>query len=125
MSVLRLRKDGAYDEVGIDNPLPVTERRAARMPIAGGQMGLSVSTSVVPLTVPDAANYAEIYVRTASITFVRSPGVTPSATAGFQADATDIIVLRTREECLGFRAIRVSANATIDVEYFSDVEETE
>ncbi len=125
MSVLRLYRDGAYNPVSTDNPLPVTERRIRRVPISGGQMGLSVSTSLVPLTVPDAATYAEIYVRTASITFVRSDGVTPSATAGFQADATDIIMLRSRDECLGFRAIRVSSDATIDVEYFTDVEETE
>lgn len=103
------------------NPFPTKVIAPRRIPISGGQLGLAVSTTVVLLTVPDAATSAEIYVRTASITFTRS-GLIPSATAGFQADATDIIVLRSRGECLEFRAIQVSAAATLDVEYFSEAE---
>lgn len=104
------------------NPFPTKVIAPRRIPISGGQLGLAISTTIVPLTaVPAAATSAEIYVRTASITFTRS-GLIPSATAGFQADATDIIVLRSRDECVEFRAIRVSADATLDVEFFSEAE---
>ena len=104
------------------NPFPTKVIAPRRIPISGGQLGLTVSTTVIVLTVPDAAISAEIYVRTASITFTRSSGILPTTTAGFQADDTDIIVLRSRGECLEFRTIRVSADATLDVEYFSEAE---
>ena len=102
------------------DPFPTRDVPLRRIPISGGQLGLTVSTLVVPLTVPDAATSAEIYVRTASITFIRTSGLTPSATAGFQADDTDIIMLRSRDECLEFKTIHVSADATLDIEYFGE-----
>ena len=89
--------------------------------ITGNQYGLSVSTTVVTLTVPAAAMCAEIYVRTAAIVFTR--GTTdPTATAGFQANVDDIILLNSRAELDRFEAIRQGGTAaTIDVEYFTDL----
>src|SRR3990167_2206591 len=91
--------------------------RKVSVPSAASQTGLSVaSTGVTYLTVPDGATHAEIYVRSASIVFKRN-GTAPTATAGFQADATDMIMLEGGE-LAQFGAIAVSATATIDVEYF-------
>ena len=85
------------------------------------QYGLSIAATVVTLEVPDLATSAEIYVRTASIVFTRSK-TDPTATLGFQANATDIILLNSRAELEQFEAIREgAASATIDVEYFQDI----
>ena len=85
-----------------------------------GQFGLSVTSStVVFLTIPDGANAADIYVRTASVVFIRE-GTVPTATKGFQADPTDIILLNSRDELERFAVIAVSAAATLDVEYLTD-----
>jgi len=94
----------------------------SRSPLTtGNQYGLSISSSAVSLTVPAAAMCAEIYVRTASIVFSRS-GTDPTATQGFQADPGDIILLNSRSELDRFEAIRQgSADATVDVEYCTDV----
>ena len=86
--------------------------------ITGNQYGLAVGASVVTLTVPAAASAAEIYVRDAAIVFTRT-GTDPTSTKGFQADIGDIIMLNSRQEMTRFEAIRVSASATIDVEYFT------
>ena len=86
-----------------------------------GQFGLSVTSSaVVELTVPAGANAAEIYVRTASVVFLRD-GTIPTATKGFQADATDIILLNSRSELDDFKVIAVSTSASLDVEFLTDV----
>lgn len=93
----------------------------SRSPLpTGNQYGLSIGTTVVTLTVPNAATSGEMYVRTASIVFTR--GTTdPSATAGLQADPGDIILLKTRAELDRFEAIRQGGtSATVDVEYFAD-----
>ena len=88
--------------------------------ITGNQYGLSVSSTVVTLTVPDAAMCGEIYVRTASVVFTR--GTTdPTSTQGFQANVDDIIMLNSRSELDRFEVIRQSADATLDVEYFTDL----
>ncbi|MCB7129290.1 MAG: hypothetical protein J3T61_07120 [Candidatus Brocadiales bacterium] len=92
----------------------------SRSTAGGAQFGLAVSTSVVTLTVPTAANTAELYVRTNSMVFTRD-GTDPTATKGIQADVGDIIVLNSRDELDRFKIIRESANGTTDVEYFTDV----
>ena len=94
----------------------------SRSPLpTGNQYGLSISSTVVTLTVPNSAMVAEIYVRTASIVFPRS-GTDPTATAGFQADPGDIILLSSRAELDRFEAIRQGgSDATIDVEYLTDI----
>ena len=89
--------------------------------ITGSQYGLAVGATVVTLTVPAAAMCAEIYVRTAPIVFTRT-GTDPTATAGFQANAGDIILLNSRAELDRFEAIRQGGtSATVDVEYLTDV----
>ena len=92
----------------------------SRSHVDSAQFALAVSSSVVTLTVPDAAMVAEIYVRTAPVVFTRD-GTDPTATKGTQADVGDIIVLNSRDELDKFEVIRQSSDATIDVEYFSDV----
>jgi len=90
----------------------------ARSPVSGAQYGLAVSTSVVTLTVPDAANKAEIMVRGDSVAFTRD-GTDPTASKGIQANVQDVIMLESRDECVKFETIRVTGNATLDVEYFT------
>jgi len=93
----------------------------SRSPVPGAsQYGLAVSSSVVKLTVPATGRTAEIYVRGASIVFTRD-GTDPTATAGFQADVGDIIVLNARKEVQALEMIRQSTDATVDVEYFTDL----
>lgn len=103
-----------------NNGTQVITRESSVLPNQG-QFGLSVTSStVVELTVPDKANAAQIYVRTASVVFLRD-GTIPTATKGFQADPTDIILLNSRSELDDFKVIAVSASATVDVEYLTDV----
>ena len=89
-----------------------------RSTVGSAQFGLAVSASTT-LTVPTKAGCAEIYVRTADITFTRD-GTTPTATKGTVAHADDIIYLHTYDEAKGFTAINVAAAATLDVEYFTE-----
>ena len=92
--------------------------RTRRVSAGGRQTGVSVTSSATTrLTVPGGATEGEIYVRTASIVFSKD-GSAPTATAGLQADATDIIILVSSDELARFSAIAVSATATFDVEYF-------
>ena len=96
-------------------------RSRSPLPGASNQYGLTIGATVVALTVPAAAMVAEIYVRTAAIVFARG-GTDPTATQGFQANPTDIILLNSRSELDRFEAIRQGAvDATVDVEYFTDV----
>ena len=96
-------------------------RSRSGVPTASNQYGLSISTSTVSLTIPRTAMAAEIYVRTASIVFKKDSG-TPTATEGFQANADDIILLNSRDELDGFRAVRQGGtDATVDVMYFTDI----
>ena len=92
----------------------------SRSTVSGAQYALAVSSSVVTLTVPNAARCAEIYVRTNAVVFTRD-GTDPTATKGIQADAGDIILLNSRNELDKFEVIRQSADATLDVEFFTDV----
>ena len=124
MAIIRLSDgDGRPEEyVTKDSPFPVeVVETAGRLALTPNEWGLTVSTTVVPLTTPpDEAHAAEIYVRTASVVFVRSPGDPPTATRGIQADAGDIILLSSQSEVQNFRAIRQGGtDATLDVEYFS------
>jgi len=95
----------------------------SRSSVSGAQFGLSIAGSVVSLTPPargTGANVAEIYVRTAPIVFTRD-GTDPTATKGIQAEIGDIILLNSRDEVDKFKAIRVSASATLDIDYFTDI----
>jgi hypothetical protein len=93
----------------------------SRSPIPGtAQYALAVSTSVITLTIPSAAYTAEIYVRGNAVVFTRD-GTAPTATKGIQANVGDIIVLNSRAELSAFKVIRQSADATLDIEYFTDV----
>lgn len=93
-------------------------QRSRRKPVKGSQFGLSVSSSVVRLTVPDAAECAEITVRSNTVVFTRD-GTDPTATKGMPANTGDIIMLNSRAELIGFEVIRESADATLDVTYFT------
>ena len=90
---------------------------------AGGsnQYALAVSSTAVGLTVQPDAYGAEIYVRTASVVFLKS-GQAPTATQGFQADVDDVILLESRDELTKFRVIRASIDATLDVHYLRKVD---
>ena len=126
MVIIRLSDDEGrpQDYVTKDSPLPVeVVDTAERLALTPNEWGLAVSTAAVPLTnPPDEAHAAEIYVRTASVVFTRSPGDPPTATRGIQADPGDIILLKSRSEIQHFRAIRQSVtDAALDVEYFSKV----
>jgi len=95
----------------------------SRSSVSGAQFGLSIAGSVVTLTPPaigTGANVAEIYVRTAAIVFTRD-GTDPTSTKGIQAEIGDIILLNSRDEVDKFKAIRVSASATVDAEYWTDI----
>ena len=92
----------------------------SRSAVTGAQFALAVSTAVVELTVPNAAMVADIYVRSNAVVFTRE-GTDPTSTQGFQANANDIILLNSRDELDKFKVIRESADATLDVEYFTDI----
>lgn len=92
----------------------------SRSTAGGAQFGLAVSSSVVTLTVPASAMCAEIFVRTSPVVFTRD-GTAPTATKGFQANEEAQIKLNSRDELDKFKVIRQSADATLDVEYFTDV----
>tara|TARA_Y100000310_G_scaffold294717_1_gene325405 strand:+ start:1660 stop:1851 length:192 start_codon:yes stop_codon:yes gene_type:complete len=61
-----------------------------------------------------------MYVRSNSVVFTRD-GTNPTSTKGFQVDVGDIILLNSQDELNRFKVIRESADATLDVEYFTDV----
>jgi len=96
----------------------------SRSPILGGrQSALTVDDTAggITLTIPSAANTAEIYVETAPIRFTRD-GTTPSGTVGFIAFPNDIIVLNSRKELVNMKMFEDTAtDASVEVEYFSDV----
>ena len=91
-----------------------------RSTVSGAQFALAVSSTAVTLTVPAAANVAEIYVRSFPVVFTRD-GTTPTATKGFQANVDDMIKLNSTDELDQFKVIRQSSDATLDVEYFTDL----
>jgi hypothetical protein len=96
----------------------------SRSRVDGAQFGLSVTSGAVVTLTPPAiatgATVAELFVRTAPVTFTRD-GTNPTATLGFEASAGDVIRLNSRDEVDRFKTIAVSTTATLDVEYFTDV----
>lgn len=121
MAILVQRGKGNrdYQEVGPEYPLAVeVYGKERKVNVGGSQYGLAVTSSpAVKLKAPADATRAEIYVRTASVVFKRD-GTAATATAGIQADESDIILLESAAEIENFRVIAVSASATLDVEYF-------
>ena len=94
----------------------------SRSTAGGAQYALAVSSSVVTLTVPSAAYAASIFVRGSSgVTFTTDGATDPTATKGFTAGANAEISLNSKDELNKARFIRVSGDATMDVEYFTDV----
>jgi len=93
----------------------------SRATAGGAQYGLAVSSSVVTLTVPSGAYCAGIYVRTNPVVFTTDGATDPTSTKGFQANAGAEISLNSRDEILKARFIRQGSDATMDVEYFTDV----
>ena len=94
----------------------------SRATAGGAQYALAVASSVVTLTVPSGAYCASIFVRGSSgVTFTTDGATDPTATKGFTAGANAEISLNSRDEILKARFIRVSGDATMDVEYFTDV----
>jgi len=92
-----------------------------RSTVAGAQFALSVTSgTVVTLTKPDAANVAQIYVRTAPVVFTRD-GTDPTATQGIQANVGDIICLNSTDEVSKFKTIAVSTTAALDCEFFTNL----
>ena len=91
-------------------------------PIPNSLVTHTVTDAATSLTVPDQANYAEGYVRTNSVTELRS-GSTPANDTGRTWAAGDIIVLRSRDECVKFQVIRQNDSnaATIDFEFWNKV----
>tara|TARA_R100001594_G_scaffold80566_1_gene115149 strand:- start:16 stop:327 length:312 start_codon:yes stop_codon:yes gene_type:complete len=90
-------------------------------PIPNTLETLAVTDEALKLaSVPDAAAYAECFVRTNPVVETRD-GTAPTTTKGKQWSAGDIIVLRSRREIIEFQVIRENASnaATIDVEYFN------
>ena len=92
----------------------------SRSAVTGAQFGLAVSSAVVTLTIPRNAMTAELFVRTAAVVFTRDE-TDPTATKGTQANVGDIILLNSRDELDKFKVIRASADATLDIEYFTDI----
>jgi len=92
--------------------------------VSGGVQTATVSSSADTMetdgaTVPNVANRAEGYVRSASVVVDRSGG-TPTATKGEQWNAGDIIILRSADEIRLAKFIRqASVDATIDWHFYT------
>ncbi len=85
-------------------------------PITLGASTQTVSSTAVPLSgIPTAANAADIY--TSADIRIWTNGALPTASAGMLIDAGVTITLQSRSEIDGFRAIAVSGDATLAVEY--------
>ena len=93
----------------------------SRATAGGAQFGLAVSSSVVTLTVPSGAYCCGIYVRSNPVVFTTDGETDPTATKGSQANAGSEISLNSRDELLKARFIRQGSDATMDLEYFTDV----
>ena len=94
----------------------------SRATAGGAQYALAVSSSVVTLTVPKGAYCASIIVRgSEGVTFTTDGATAPTATKGFTAGASSEISLNSLDELNKARFIRASGDATMDVEYFTDV----
>jgi len=93
----------------------------SRATAGGAQFALAVSSSVITLTVPKGAYCASIFVRGYGVTFTTDGATDPTATKGFTAVVNSEISLNSLDELNKARFIRVSSDATMDVEYFTDV----
>lgn len=83
----------------------------------GKQAALTVSNVAVGLTVPSGSpNRAVVTVESNSIRFWVD-GSTPTSANGHLAEAGDVITLEGAEEVNDFRAIRVSADATVQATF--------
>jgi hypothetical protein len=72
--------------------------------------------------IPDNAEYAEGFVRTAPVVFSTDGATTPTSTKGTVANQGDIIVLRGRQEIKNFSAVREGGtSASIDWEFYTAV----
>ena len=91
-------------------------------PIVGALYTQSVddtAAGILAASIPTSATWAEGYVRTASVVITKD-GTTPTATLGLQADPGDVIFLRSRDEIVGYTALRQAATtATVDWEFYS------
>jgi len=93
----------------------------SRSTAGGAQFALAVSSTVITLTVPSAAYACSIYVRSNPVVFTTDGATDPTATKGFQANSGAEISLNSKDELTKARFIRQSSDATMDVEYFTDV----
>jgi len=93
---------------------------SSRSTAGGAQFALAVSSSVITLTVPSPAYCCNIYVRSNPVVFT-TDGTDPTATKGFQANSGAEITFNSRDELIRAKFIRQSSDATMDVEYFTDV----
>lgn len=94
----------------------------AGIPLASSAEAITIddTSGGVGLTPPAAARAAVISVVTAPLRFW-TDGSAPTAAQGLQANPGDLIVLQTRDEVTGWKAIRESSttSAVINVQYFS------
>ena len=114
---------GARRQVAVDLAGHVITKTAGPLPV-GGLYTLTVSSTVVRIpggSIPLEADYAEGYVRTATVVFTCDGQTDPTATKGMPAEAGDVIILRCRDEILNFQAIREGGTAaTIDFEFYME-----
>lgn len=97
--------------------------------VCGKQLNLDVSSGVVTLTRPDAAQCASVFVRptndsgaaVGAVSFT-TDGTTPTANIGIIAYTGDIINLNSRDELDKFRVIRqTGTDAEIDIIYYTNL----
>jgi hypothetical protein len=83
-----------------------------------GHQAIPVSTSVVQMTVPAGANGALVQVLSNTVR-VTIDGTTPTASVGVAFADKDVFYLYGDGNLSSFKSIRESADATIQVIYFS------
>lgn len=84
--------------------------------VSTAQNALSVSSTAVTLTVPRGAMLATVFVETDAIRYT-TDGTTPTATVGTRVSAsTSFTVCGSTMDRI--KLIRVTGDATVDVEYF-------
>lgn len=90
--------------------------------ITAHTVGATAQTlAVAGVTVPAGARYAEGFVRTASVVMVHGGATVPTATLGHQADPSDYVILRSRQEIIDSSFIRqAGTNAVIDWQFYTE-----
>ena len=92
----------------------------ARSKVAGAQFGFVIPANVVKLTVPDAANAAEVFVHSGTFAYTRD-GTNPSRNRGQPGYPGNRVYLNSEAECKAFEACRsTDEDALVDVEYFTE-----